>query len=87
MMPITWKPTTEEWYWYSLEVLPPEYMGKQGSFLVGEPVDHRTCEITGQTAPTWAGYREPSKGVFEATSRSVTRNEFIKLLASEEVAS
>ena len=79
-MNVTWKPTTEKWYWYSLEVLPPEYMGPQGSFLVGEPVDHRKCEITGHIAPTWAGYREPSKDVFEATSRSVTIDEFKELL-------
>ena len=79
-MKATWKTTTEKWYQYSLGVLPPEYMGPQGSFLVGEPVDHRRCEVTGNTEPTWAGYREPSKDVFEATSKSVTIAEFKELL-------
>jgi len=37
--PISWNETTEEKYWYMLEVLPPAY--QHGNyFLVGEPYDH-----------------------------------------------
>jgi len=72
---IEWEPTTEEWYWYSLEVLPPEVYGAHGSFLVGEPMSHRTCTVLKGFRPTYAGFIQMGEKFF-TTSEAVTVAEF-----------
>jgi hypothetical protein len=54
-MPLTWKETDEKTYWYMLEVLPPAVMTRLG-FLVGEPLDHATCPVTGKFGPRFEAY-------------------------------
>jgi hypothetical protein len=50
-----WKRCSQKKYWYALEVLPPAYQDANG-FLVGEPMDHRECEITHVTLPRYDAY-------------------------------
>ena len=66
--------TTEEKYDYGLNVLPPEMMAGP-DFLVGEPVTHRRCEVSGNIAPTFEGYIVRGNK-FYVTEGSVTRKEF-----------
>ena len=66
--------TTEEKYDYGLEVLPPE-MYDGTDFLVGEPVTHRQCTVSGMIAPTFEGYIIRG-GKFFVTDESVTLKEF-----------
>lgn len=66
--------TTEEKYAYGLEVLPPEMIAGP-DFLVGEPVTHRRCAVSGNIAPTFEGYIIRD-GKFWVTDEPVTRNEF-----------
>ena len=66
--------TTEEKYDYGLNVLPPEML-EGPDFLVGEPVTHRRCTVSGLTAPTFEGYIIRG-GKFFVTDESVTLKEF-----------
>jgi len=75
----TWKNTTEERYDEMLCVLPPEYW-KGGAFLVGEATNHRRCNVSGEYADTFQGFREFSTVIFEETSEPVTREEFLELI-------
>jgi hypothetical protein len=56
-MTITWKPTTGTKYWEMLEVLPPAVMTGRG-FLVGEPVTHGLCPVTGKFGALFDGFVE-----------------------------
>ena len=69
--PITWTETTEEAFWYALEVLPPAIMFG-GGFLLGAPADHDA--ETGQ--PRYDGFVERPKGKYWASSRQMTIAEF-----------
>jgi len=75
------KRTTREKYFYSLEVLPPAYQDGKGflveGFLVGEPMDHRTCTVSGLIAPTYAAFME-RKGRFYESISAVTIAEYKK---------
>ena len=86
-MTITWSRSTSEKYWYALEVLPPAVMNF-GGFLVGEPMDHATCAVTGEVLPRYEGWLERgaeklpeggwSEGRFYVSSRPLTLPEFRK---------
>jgi hypothetical protein len=65
-----WKRTSREKYWYALEVLPPAYQDANG-FLLGEPQDHRECEITHVTLPHYDAYVE-KRGRFYVSIRPLT---------------
>lgn len=69
-----WKRTTKEKYWYGLEVLPPAYQDSQG-FLVGEPVDHRICTVTGIVSPTYEAFRQKN-GKYSVSKEPVTIAEY-----------
>lgn len=77
---ITWKASTEERYYDMLCALPPEYMGPN-CFLLGEPANHRRCEITGKFEPVFDGFRKKGE-TFEQTERPVTVTEFKNSRAS-----
>ncbi len=47
-----WKPITASRYDDLFEVLPPAMMAHNG-FLMGDPIAHRTCRITGTLTPTY----------------------------------
>ena len=73
-------PTTKEKYEEMLEILPPiDFNGE--SFLVGEPVTHRNCAISGYPESTYDGYVFRDKQYW-VTDTDVTRREF-SLLKSE----
>lgn len=57
-----------------LDVLPPAVMDANG-FMVGEPFDHRLCEITGKFGPTFAAFIEHKGKCYEAT-RPLTIGEY-----------
>lgn len=88
MKPVTWIEVTEERYDEMLGVLPPALMIGDG-FLVGEPSDHRMCEVTGNNyTPTWAAFvhigpavagtwRGPQTKFYES-DRALTKAEFRK---------
>jgi hypothetical protein len=59
------KTTTEENYYYMLEVLPPQLTNHQkdkgfDAFLVGEPYTHRFCRFAGKEVPVYACYATTS---------------------------
>ena len=62
---IKWTPTTEEKYWEMLEVLPPAIMTDLG-FLVGEPLDHGACPITGNFGPRFEAFAKVGDDFFVA---------------------
>lgn len=71
-------PTTEERYDEMLGCLPPiAFDGR--NFLVGEPMTHRVCTITGNLAPTYDGFCFDGENFF-VTDCDVTRAEFRTLL-------
>lgn len=67
-------PTTEERFYEMLEVLPPAYYANNG-FLVGEPVNHRTCRVSGHIAPTYDAFVQLS-GKYYASPEALTIKEF-----------
>ena len=71
---VNWQPTTEERYWEMLEILPPAAQTGYG-FLVGEPADHRRCEVKGVTLPRYDAFIETEAGFFTA-DRPLTFFEF-----------
>lgn len=71
-VPIEWVETTEEKFYYALNVLPPATMAN-GGFLIGEPWDHHA--LTGR--PRYSGYRE-FDGRYFVSNRAMTREEFRK---------
>lgn len=64
-MNIEWIETTEERYDEMLGVLPPALMERRG-FLVGEPMDHRTCSIKNRIAPTFSAFVQVGDKFYEA---------------------
>ena len=66
--------TTDEWYYYSLEVLPPAWWSG-GAFLVGEPNNHRQCRVSGDVEATYSGYWELD-GKHYAADEDLTIAEF-----------
>ena len=51
------KKTTEENFYYMLEVLPPQITNNGiSAFLVGEPYTHKFCKIAGKVVPHYQGY-------------------------------
>lgn len=75
----TWKRTTEKWYWYSLEVLPPAIM-RGGAFLLGEAETHRTCQITGEMRAAYSAFRECPTGTFWTARQAMTVPEFLEAI-------
>ena len=69
-----WKRTTKAKYWEMLEILPPAYQDGKG-FLVGEPVTHRTCTVTGITSPTYEAFMLKN-GKYYVSKESVTVAEY-----------
>lgn len=57
MPEIKWKEITEAKYWEMLEVLPPAVMTHLG-FLVGEPLDHGFCPVTGLFGARFEAFAE-----------------------------
>jgi hypothetical protein len=69
-----WKPTSERHFFEMLGVVPPALL-EGADFLVGEPLKHRTCRVTGQEAAVYAGFTEVN-GKYFTTSEGVSRAEF-----------
>lgn len=68
--PITWEPVSEDRYYEMLGAVPAiAWDGR--AFLVGEPRNHDA--ETGE--PLFQAFRERD-GMFEASSRAMTRSEF-----------
>ena len=65
-----------------LGILPPAIMLPDG-FLVGEPVSHRKCQLTGKVKPTYAAFfgsgRSPREPHWEA-DEPLTIGEFLKAI-------
>jgi hypothetical protein len=75
-----WQETTEEIYDEMLCVLPPAFQSN-GAFLVGEPVTHRNCAITGNCVATYDGYyANYNEDKYFKTAHEVTKKEFLELL-------
>jgi hypothetical protein len=65
----------KEMYYEMLGVLPPTcQLGPD--FLIGEPRNHRTCEITGFLEPTFAAFFERD-GKYLKADRPLTAQEFV----------
>ncbi len=62
---VNWKQTTEERYWEMLGALPPALM-EGGGFLVGEPMDYRTCTVEGRVLATYEAFFERDEKFFQA---------------------
>lgn len=68
------KECTEKRCDFMLGIVPPHlWIGK--GFLVGEPIDHRKCKITGKTAPTYAAFFHAFGRYFEGDA--MTSAEFV----------
>ncbi len=64
-MTISWKEITKDEYWEMLEVLPPAAMTSLG-FLVGEPLDHGACPITGRFGARFEAFAKVGDRYFVA---------------------
>lgn len=64
-MPTHWKAITASRYDDLLEVLPPALMAHNG-FLMGDPMIHRICRITGTLAPAYLAYLSLRGQCYEA---------------------
>jgi hypothetical protein len=80
----TFSDTTEERYFEMLGVLPPEAYGA-GGFLVGEPVNHRNCEISGRLAPTFDAFFSIGDQYY-ASDEPMTVKEFAKVKKADIVS-
>lgn len=78
-----WKPITATRYDDLLEVLPPALMAHNG-FLMGEPMIHRTCRVTGTLAPAYLACLSRRGQCYEALE-PYTVEEFRTLTAAEIV--
>ena len=75
-----WNKTTSERYYEMLGVLPPEIMTGTG-FLVGEPMTHQTCSVTGRIAPVFSAFAKDGDDYYEAKEcLSVVEFKNVKLL-------
>jgi hypothetical protein len=72
----TWKQVDEEAYFDALGVVPPAFQSGNG-FLMGEPVDHRSCEIHGRIKPTFHAYIQQGDRFLKSAS-PLTVAEFIQ---------
>ena len=70
----TWKQVTENRYWEMLGVVPPAMYIRMG-FLVGEPMSHRICTVSGKEAETFTAFIENRDGFYECTE-ALTAAEF-----------
>ena len=70
-----WRESTQENYDYALGVLPPIDFEDGHSFLVGEPMTHRVCTVTGDIRPTYEGWTYVDSKFYVATE-DLTRPEF-----------
>mgnify|MGYP003385847688 CR=1 FL=1 len=80
-MTLQWKPITASRYDDRLEVLPPALMAHNG-FLMGDPMIHRICRITGTLAPAYLAYLSLRGQCYEALE-PYTVDEFRTLTPSE----
>ncbi len=70
----TWKEIPKERFYEMLGVVPPVVQSRIG-FLMGEPMTHRTCTVTGKIAATYSAFADQGSRFFEA-EEPMTRNEF-----------
>ena len=78
---MTFSDTTETRYDEMLGVVPPRIMGEHG-FLVGKPMTHRPCRITGHMAPTYNAYFHRGD-VYRVADEDMTVKEFLAITADE----
>jgi len=78
---MTYTDTTAERFDEMLGVLPPAWYGEHG-FLVGEPMTHRPCRITGHYAPTYEAYFH-LHGVYRVADDDMTVKEFKAVTVAE----
>jgi hypothetical protein len=65
-----WKECSEERFNEMLGVLPPAFWLDRG-FLVGEPLDHHKCSVSGQVMPTYAAFVEYKDKFYEGPHLTV----------------
>src|SRR4029450_1740111 len=83
----TWKEVTQDLYPEILEMLPPAIQTANG-FLVGEPMRHRDCAITGQFRAAYAAFVERDGRYFESdTPLTVPEFRSLKFVAPAPTAS
>ena len=64
------KECSSERYFERLSVLPPAvWIGK--GFLVGEPIDHRKCQVTGMVLPTYAAFFFANRRYYEGDTMTM----------------
>lgn len=73
--------STQKIYDDALGALPPEVYGTHG-FLLGEPITHRRCRISGEYAPTFEAHCL-IRGQFYVSADSVTVKEFEQLTVND----
>ena len=64
--PVKWSKVTEDKYWEMLEVLPPAVMTGLG-FLVGEPLTHGACPVTGKFGALYEAFAKVGKDYYVAS--------------------
>ena len=69
---------TEKRYDFMLGIVPPRLQLGKG-FLVGEPVDHRRCKITGNIAPTYVAFFHAFDKFYEGDPMTVEEFEAFKI--------
>jgi uncharacterized short protein YbdD (DUF466 family) len=62
-----WRQTSEAKYNEMLGILPPAYMDGYG-FLVGEPMDHNFCAVSGVVMPRYSAYVKKGKRYYASVS-------------------
>lgn len=83
MNTVTWKQIDEETYDDALGVVPPAMQTGRG-FQMGEPVNHRACEIHGRVMPTFHAYIREGDRFFKS-DRPLTVSEFIQACIHPEL--
>lgn len=73
---VNWKPCSADRYDDMLGCVPPRTMEKWG-FLVGEPYDHRLCEVEGRVVPTYQAFVDMGEDRFYEADRPLTLAEFL----------
>ena len=64
------KECSSERYFERLYVLPPAvWIGK--GFLVGEPIDHRKCQVTGMVLPIYAAFFFANRKYYEGEAMTM----------------
>ena len=68
------KECSSERYFERLYVLPPAlWIGK--GFLVGEPINHRKCQVTGMVLPTYAAFFFANRKYYEGDAMPAVANQ------------